>query len=633
MPLESMPLAAGYLKASVLADEPLRTETDIRIFNFNGGHTTRHMARALFLGGAPDVLAFSVLGWNFGRFGTLSETFRQLNPAGWIIWGGTHVANQGERVFRLFPAVDIVVNGEGELTFRELVAAYLSGRRAFQLHGIDGVSFRDADGQLVTTSPRPRIADLDSLPSPFLSGAIPLTGPDGCFPYDVALMETNRGCPYHCAFCYWGGAIGQKIRAFSRDRIREELEWFGFHRVATVCLCDANFGMLRSDAEFVEDLISVRAKYGFPQAVETSWAKNKSKIFRSIVRRMKEHDLSSSFTLALQTLSEEALEAMDRRNMRLNEWEELADWLAAEGMSCYAELIWGAPGETSESFMAGYDRLAERVARIATYPLLLLPNTAYAENRDRFGLVTVRGERDDFEYVIAHETMSVEENQRMERFLFWARTVAENMYFRYIWMALRAVAGITQSQALLRMADWFDASDDPAARPLRSENVAIVDAELVARTVRYLFSCRDLEHVIEAWWKESVFPCVPEDAVGFLEDVFRFDVLSRPIYDADAGAVADLPIVERDGVLHYVREDVPFAYDVPRAIEDIRHGGGAPAEESPCSVTFEYPCGFHRYVDNHEVGAHYFAQSTCTPLALSGASAGQQRRRKYVAIR
>ena len=52
---------------------------------------------------------------------------------------------------------------------------------------------------------------------PFLTGAIPMVDAAGNFLYDVGMLETNRGCPYSCSFCYWGGATGQKVRSFSRN--------------------------------------------------------------------------------------------------------------------------------------------------------------------------------------------------------------------------------------------------------------------------------------------------------------------------------------------------------------------------------------------------------------------------------
>jgi radical SAM superfamily enzyme YgiQ (UPF0313 family) len=266
MPMESMPLATGYLKAAALADDRIRARTQITIHNFRGGVRLPEMAHRLFADGPPDILACSVFGWNYRSAGALAETFKQLNPQGWVIFGGTHVSHQAERAFRMHPDVDVIVNDEGEFIFRDLLNAYLDGASRQDLGDIQGLSYQ-AGGRVLTTPPRSRIENLDDIPSPALTGAIDMTDTSGRFRYDVALMETNRGCPYKCAFCYWGGAVGQKVRAFSRERLRAELEFFAKHRVHSIVLCDANFGLLPADKDFVEDLIEIRDQYGFPRSL------------------------------------------------------------------------------------------------------------------------------------------------------------------------------------------------------------------------------------------------------------------------------------------------------------------------------------------------------------------------------
>jgi hypothetical protein len=62
MQLESMPLAAGYLKAMALADDRVRRRMAIGIANFRGSASLATMANDLFSSATPDVLAFSVLG-------------------------------------------------------------------------------------------------------------------------------------------------------------------------------------------------------------------------------------------------------------------------------------------------------------------------------------------------------------------------------------------------------------------------------------------------------------------------------------------------------------------------------------------------------------------------------------------
>ena len=108
----SMPLALGYLKAYAAQDERIRDAVDFRIFNYRGADQPIRMVPEVLIEQPPEILACSVFGWNFRNFGQLATTFRQIKPEGWSIFGGTHVASQAERVFRLYPAVDVVVNGE-----------------------------------------------------------------------------------------------------------------------------------------------------------------------------------------------------------------------------------------------------------------------------------------------------------------------------------------------------------------------------------------------------------------------------------------------------------------------------------------------------------------------------------------
>ncbi|MET8756352.1 KedN5 family methylcobalamin-dependent radical SAM C-methyltransferase [Lentzea sp. NPDC004782] len=607
MPKESMPLAAGYLKAAVAADPVVGPEFTVEIQNFRGGESLGAMARAIFSDNPPDVLAFSVFGWNFNQFGALAETYRSVRPDGWVVFGGTHVAHQAERVFRKFPQVDVVANGEGEYTFRDLLLAFLEDGSVCDLAGVPGISYRDEEGTVHTTAEAPKIENLDTIPSPFLTGAIPLLDHRGQFPYDVALMETNRGCPYKCSFCYWGGAVGQKMRDFSRERLRAELDMFGYHQIPTVVLCDSNFGMRQSDAEFVEDLVKTREKYGFPQSLETSWAKNKSKTFHNIVRRMKEQGFQSSFTVALQTLDDTALRDMGRRNMRLNEWEDLAAWLAAEGLDAYAELIWGAPGETVESFLTGYDRLSKHVSRIAVYPLLLLPNTSYVENREEHGFLTVRGDSDDFEYVLANRTVTVAENVMMQRFMFWARMMSENMYFRHIWAPLRELAGLTQSTVLLSLSDWFqDDSSDPAIAELMGDRREFTDSGLVVESLHKLYAEPRFEQVFQRWWDEAIIPKVPEQYRHLLDEVFRYDNVTRPVYAGIGAENAEVRTI--DSLPHYVRSAIRFDYAMPRVLEAIRAGEPVDTEPAPVELTLAHRVGFEEYLDNHELATYYSAR-------------------------
>jgi radical SAM superfamily enzyme YgiQ (UPF0313 family) len=639
METESMPLASGYFKAMIDADPVLSRELDVRIFNFSGGDSTLEMARRVFLGedGAPDVLACSVFGWNYNAFGQLAEMFKQLRPAGWVIFGGTHVAKQGRRTFSMFPQVDIVVDGEGELTFMDLMRAQLAGASCHALDDIAGITFKRDDGVVVTTTERPRISDLDMIPSPLLSGALQLRHPDGRQKYDVVLLETNRGCPYTCSFCYWGGATGQKVRRFSTDRIAAELELVGRERIAEVVLCDANFGIFKEDEEFVETLIRMSERYGFPRSFETSWAKNKSKTFYTIVERMKDAGLRSSFTLALQTLSDPALVLMKRKNMKLNDWRGLAAWLKAQGLTCYSELIWGTPGETCESFLEGYAALSEHVSRIAVYPLLIMPNTDYSEQRKEHGFVLLRGEHDDFEYVVANKTMSFEDNQRMHRFIFWARVVAENQIFRYIWGPLRLLEGIGQVEVLQSLDRWFETQTDEVSRGLlacRAEMVDNLDASRVTRGIQYFYLEPGLPAKLLEWWCAEILPQVKEDNRHFFEELFEYDLVTRPIYRpaylrGRAGGDRELEAIQLHQNTYFVRSGFIFEYDIPALFARILAGEPISFARAPREVTLYFRDGFATHIDNHEFVSRYVGltrkQIDATQVSAAIAVQGERR--------
>jgi radical SAM superfamily enzyme YgiQ (UPF0313 family) len=608
----SMPLALGYLKAYAQQDEAIRNAVDFRIFSYRGADRPIRMVPEVLIADPPDILACSVFGWNFRNFGQLATTFRQINPDGWTIFGGTHVAMQAERVFGLYPEVDVVVNGEGEISFANLLRAYLSGRSRHDLADIRGISFRTSDGDIITTEPEPRIKDLDTIPSPFLTGAIPLFDASGEFLYDAVTMETNRGCPYKCAFCYWGGAIGQKMHAFSRERLREELELFGQKRIHNICLSDSNFGMLAADQTFLEDFIATRSKYGFPRALTTSWAKNKGKLFYDIVRTMRQAGLSADFTLAIQTLDPDALRTSRRQNMAINKFEDLCEWLHKEGLGAYAEMIWGLPGETYDSFLAGYDRIARFVPRIATYSNLLLPNTTYDRERAEHKFVTIRGQDYDFEYILTHATMSLDDNRRMHTFMFWARIVAEFMFLRHVWIPLRERCNLSQSSVLLDLNGWIEAqSGDPAAAALldcRDEVVSNLDASRTGRPIRVLYQHPGIASLLERWWIESLLPKTRSELRPFLRELFRYETIMRPLHE-DRAAAEGLEVETIDQTRYFVRRAVTFEYDVPGAISPEADITIPPPPSRQPPVDYLYQVGFSHHIDNHEILVQYRART------------------------
>ena len=109
--------------------------------------------------------------------------------------------------------VDVIVRGEGDLTFRELVQAIESGA---SLDGIAGLSFR-RDGRFVHNPPRP-VSHLGEGVRPpnraarVLSGYTLLGRP-------IDIVETSRGCTYDCSFCSIVEMRGRNFHTWSFERV------------------------------------------------------------------------------------------------------------------------------------------------------------------------------------------------------------------------------------------------------------------------------------------------------------------------------------------------------------------------------------------------------------------------------
>jgi len=106
-----------------------------------------------------------------------------------VVWGGIHTSLLPRQTLEN-PNIDILVKGEGEVTFYELVRA-LDEKKG--LKGIRGIWHKD-NGKIKNNPDRPFL-DLNSLPrTPY--HLVDLKK------YDEILVETSRGCPFRCAFCY-----------------------------------------------------------------------------------------------------------------------------------------------------------------------------------------------------------------------------------------------------------------------------------------------------------------------------------------------------------------------------------------------------------------------------------------------
>ncbi len=206
------PLALGCLKTYADSVLKKRAAVTIRECGIELSLKDPAAAAAAILGDKPRVVGFSCYIWNALAVISLCRELKRSSPSTRIILGGADATARGAAVLKDSLA-DILVRGEGELTFTELLSRFLAGKPWAGTPGTVAL----ADGLPVEGPPRPVIENLDIIPSPYLAGLFD----SGDYHYFV--HETSRGCPFRCKYCVWSNRGG--VRTFSLERVRSELDW------------------------------------------------------------------------------------------------------------------------------------------------------------------------------------------------------------------------------------------------------------------------------------------------------------------------------------------------------------------------------------------------------------------------
>jgi len=340
-----LPYAAGTIAAFAWNNEDVKANYNLKKLQFIRENIEKVVKQAE----NPFLIGFSTYIWNFEYNKALAKRFKERYPNCVILFGGHHVG-PGVELLESYDFIDILVHGEGEEPFAQVLLSYLG---TSNLESVPNLSFRK-DGRFFTTVNK--VYNGCDYPSPYLEGYFDKFL--GIYPEldFMFLFETNRGCAYNCSYCDWG-SLKTKIRQFPMERIYKEFEWAVINKIGFFGCADANFGILSRDEDIIDLLIEFKNKTGYPQKFQTSYAKNNSERIFNIGKKLDENDMNKGVTLAFQTLSPITAENVGRSNISIEHYTQLMKMYNAAKIPTYTELILGLPGETYESFANGINLL------------------------------------------------------------------------------------------------------------------------------------------------------------------------------------------------------------------------------------------------------------------------------------
>jgi len=336
-----------------------------------------------------DIALFSTYVWNINISLALAEQLKRQKREVVTIFGGPSVPDKPESFLRLHPFVDLLCHQEGERTLTSILDQFPSNN----WHEIPGISYRNNKGSVITNAVLPRIRDLTVLPSPYLDGTFDeLMGINPERQWLIS-WETNRGCPFACAYCDWGSAINSKVGRMDLEKLYSELEWFGSKKMEFIFVCDANFGMLSRDFDIAQKAVQVRQQYGYPHVLSVQATKNARERSYKVQKLLYDGGLHKSINLAVQSTDEVVLKNIRRGNISIDDYATLQQRFSAEGIPTYSDLIIGLPGDNFVTFKKSTESLISRGQhnRIQFNNLSILPNAELANEayKLKYSLQTV----------------------------------------------------------------------------------------------------------------------------------------------------------------------------------------------------------------------------------------------------
>ncbi|MEZ4225463.1 MAG: radical SAM protein [Polyangiaceae bacterium] len=154
-----------------------------------------------------EVVGLSCWTANRRGVGYVADLVRARHPESVIVVGGPHATPLATEMLAHHASVDLVVEGEGEVAFAEILRRVARGD---DLTGIPGTHGR-LQGKLASGPPQRNIDNLDDLACPHEL-------------YDTHIVMTSRGCPWQCTFCGAETSWGRGFRAHSVSYVLDALE-------------------------------------------------------------------------------------------------------------------------------------------------------------------------------------------------------------------------------------------------------------------------------------------------------------------------------------------------------------------------------------------------------------------------
>ena len=352
----------AYAQAA-LGDLP---EVGIEIAEYTINQNTENILADIYRR-KPDIAAFSCYIWNWNTIQELLPELPKLLPDTKLWLGGPEVSFHAEKILAQYTQLTGIMVGEGEETFTQLVRFYHAPKG--QLQDIPGLVLPQG-----RTQPR-ELTDMGRLP--FLYEDL------GKFQNRIIYYESQRGCPFRCAYCL--SAIDKSVRLRDIGTVKKELWYFMDHKVSQVKFIDRTFNCNAAHAlaiwKYLLENDNGVTNFHFEIAADLMTEEE-----LEVLKQMRPGLIQ--LEIGVQSTNERTLYAINRY-MSLEHLRQVVDKIHSfHNIHQHLDLIAGLPYEDYDSFVTSFnDVYSMRPQQLQLGFLKVLKGSPIEEKAEEYGIV------------------------------------------------------------------------------------------------------------------------------------------------------------------------------------------------------------------------------------------------------
>jgi radical SAM superfamily enzyme YgiQ (UPF0313 family) len=326
--------------------------TEVKLVDSTMDYSSLEELRDIMLAFEPDIVGLRCLHLHTSLFHAATEMAKDLPFPVLTIGGGPYPSAAPTPTLEKDPHLDIVVIGEGEAIFLDLVEAF---HESGDLTSVAGIQYRGASG-VESSLPRGVIQDLDTVPFPDwtlidlhrygdIMGQAPVLRP-------TAPVVTSRGCPYACTYCH--ELFQKRFRVRSPKHLVEELVVLSDLGVHDISIIDDIFNLYPERVIEIFNLIAqknLKLNFYYPNGLRGD------RMTHEVIDAMVEGG-SVLFTYALESGSARIQKFMKKR-LRFEPFYDAVDYTIKKGVMVDMFLMVGFPTETVEEARKTLDFLMQ----------------------------------------------------------------------------------------------------------------------------------------------------------------------------------------------------------------------------------------------------------------------------------